>query len=298
MRHITTLYSVAAAFLFAFISVACGEDEEVLTPNETFVDKFDIPASASGPEADLKREFYARNGSYLIFNDTLSAVRDASGNLKVETVDFEWSLTSSGDDTDEWEFFETIEEQRAAAEIVKKHILPYIKDGAMRPYSVLPFKSIVTSSGKIVYYKDNWRCFGVNLAEIMPAADDAERKALVLDMFKRIYKGKYSSSSEEADPFHEVCAEYSGEYICDYFPEWEDETDMEIIYSLGYISYKTNKKPYNEKFLTKSNDYTDFVNLVFDNTTEEVYAKYGRYEKIILKYEMIKALVEKVGIKI
>ena len=298
MRHITTLYSVAAAFLFAFISVACGEDEEVLTPNETFVDKFDIPASASGPEADLKREVYARNGSYLIFNDTLSAVRDASGNLKVETVDFEWSLTSSGDDTDEWEFFETIEEQRAAAEIVKKHILPYIKDGAMRPYSVLPFKSIVTSSGKIVYYKDNWRCFGVNLAEIMPAADDAERKALVLDMFKRIYKGKYSSSSEEADPFHEVCAEYSGEYICDYFPEWEDERDMEIIYSLGYISYKTNKKPYNEKFLTKSNDYTDFVNLVFDNTTEEVYAKYGRYEKIILKYEMIKALVEKVGIKI
>ena len=298
MRHITTLYSVAAAFLFAFISVACGEDEEVLTPNETFVDKFDIPASASGPEADLKREFYARNGSYLIFNDTLSAVRDASGNLKVETVDFEWSLTSSGDDTDEWEFFETIEEQRAAAEIVKKHILPYIKDGAMRPYSVLPFKSIVTSSGKIVYYKDNWRCFGVNLAEIMPAADDAERKALVLDMFKRIYKGKYSSSSEEADPFHEVCAEYSDEYICDYFPEWEDERDMEIIYSLGYISYKTNKKPYNEKFLTKSNDYTDFVNLVFDNTTEEVYAKYGRYEKIILKYEMIKALVEKVGIKI
>ena len=298
MRHITTLYSVAAAFLFAFISVACGEDEEVLTPNETFVDKFDIPASASGPEADLKREFYARNGSYLIFNDTLSAVRDASGNLKVETVDFEWSLTSSGDDTDEWEFFETIEEQRAAAEIVEKHILPYIKDGAMRPYSVLPFKSIVTSSGKIVYYKDNWRCFGVNLAEIMPAADDAERKALVLDMFKRIYKGKYSSSSEEADPFHEVCAEYSGEYICDYFPEWEDERDMEIIYSVGYISYKTNKKPYNEKFLTKSNDYTDFVNLVFDNTTEEVYAKYGRYEKIILKYEMIKALVEKAGIKI
>ena len=298
MRHITTLYSVAAAFLFAFISVACGEDEEVLTPNETFVDKFDISASASGPEADLKREFYARNGSYLIFNDTLSAVRDASGNLKVETVDFEWSLTSSGDDTDEWEFFETIEEQRAAAEIVEKHILPYIKDGAMRPYSVLPFKSIVTSSGEIVYYKDNWRCFGVNLAEIMPAADDAERKALVLDMFKRIYKGKYRSSSEEADPFHEVCAEYSGEYICDYFPEWEDERDMEIIYSVGYISYKTNKKPYNEKFLTKSNDYTDFVNLVFDNTTEEVYAKYGRYEKIIQKYEIIKALVEKVGIKI
>lgn len=218
MRHITTLYSVAAAFLFALLSVACGEDEEPLTPNETFVDKFDIPASASGPEADLKREFYARNGSYIIFNDTLSAVRDASGNLKVETVDFEWSLTSSGDDTDEWEFFETIEEQRAAAEIVEKHILPYIKDGAMRPYSVLPFKSIVTSSGKIVYYKDNWRCFGVNLAEIMPAADDTERKALVLDMFKRIYKGKYGSSSEAVDPFHEVCAEYSGEYICDYFP--------------------------------------------------------------------------------
>lgn len=298
MRHITTLYSVAAAFLFALLSVACGEDEEPLTPNETFVDKFDIPASASGPEADLKREFYARNGSYIIFNDTLSAVRDASGNLKVETVDFEWSLTSSGDDTDEWEFFETIEEQRAAAEIVEKHILPYIKDGAMRPYSVLPFKSIVTSKGKIVYYKDNWRCFGVNLAEIMPAADDAERKDLVLDMFKRIYQGKYGSSSEAVDPFHEVCAEYSGEYICDYFPEWEDERDMEIIYSLGYISYKTSKKPVNEKFLTKSNDYTDFVNLVFDNTPQEVYAEYGRYEKIILKYEIVKALVEKAGIKI
>lgn len=287
-----------AASLLAILSASCGEDEELLTPNETFVDKFDVPTSVSGPEADLKRDFFARNGCYIIFNDTLSAVRDGVGNLKVETVDFDWNLTTSGSDTDEWELFETIEEKRDAADIIEKYVLPYIMDGDMRPYSVMPFKSIETSNGKMVYYKTCWRCFGINLAEIMPATDEAERKTLVLNVFKKIYDRKYNSSDEAVDPFHEVCEVYSGEYITDYFPEWEDDRDMEIIHSLGYLSYKTNKKPSKEKFLTQSKDYTDFVNLVFDNTPEEVYEMYGAYEKIILKYEMVRNLVNQAGIKI
>ncbi len=297
MRH-TTLYGITAMTLLVLLSSACSDDEEALTPNAPFIDKFDVPVSATGAEADLRRDFYARNGCYIIFNDTLSAVRDASGNLKVETVDFEWNLTTSGRDTDERELFETIDDQREAAAVMEKYILPYIKDGAMKPHAVMPFKSIMTSKGKVVDYKESWRCLGINFADIMSTTDEAGRKTVVMEIIKKIYKSKVSYSAEKVDTFHEICEEYSGEYISDYFPEWEDERDMEIIYSLGYISYKTNKKPANEKFLTQSNDYTDFVNLVFDKTPEEVYEMYGRYEKIILKYEMVRSLVNETGIKI
>lgn len=296
MKH-SAIYRLVIVSLCTAFMAACSDDEEILLPNDTFVDKFDIPAGATGPEAELRREFYARNGCYIIFSDTLSVVRDEFGNLLVETVDFEWNLTTSGSESSEWELCEDLDEKREAAGIIEKYILPHIMDGAMRPHSVLPFRSIVDKYDDQVSFKQSWRCLGLNMSDFAGAAED-EYDEIAMNLLKAVFKSKVSSSDEELDPFHEVSEEYTSEYISDYFPEWEDDQDMDIIYNLGFISYKKSKKPVNDKFLSSSNDYKAYVDLVFDYSPEQVKEMYGRYDKIMTKYEMISKFVENVGIKV
>ena len=85
--------------LSGVFATSCSDDEEILEPSVGVVDNlFAVPDDATGPEAELRRNFFKETGTYLMFNDLLSHTvigQDAYGNdvYKDEYIDFTYNLT-------------------------------------------------------------------------------------------------------------------------------------------------------------------------------------------------------------
>lgn len=300
-----TLYLLMAVSAVQLTS--CSSDEEVLAPTTDYNDnKFAVPDDATGPEAELRREFYSATGIYLLFTDLLERKLigvDAYGDevWKEDRVDFDYNLTSSGDGAPVMTEFDSYDQYKKAADFVKEYVYPHIEGSTLTPFSIL----LVNSIEKENYYGgfdqmnmfSCWRCtaLAIDLDEI----DAGNQEQYAVELLKAIVKDKFDIYGKDMDPFYTLSYEYAREYIIDYDPNW-DRTDMTIVYQMGYLGYyKYGSNPARDYFYSSygDNDFTDFYNAVMGVDESEFMAEYGDYPRLVEKYNIVKSCILKAGYK-
>ncbi len=304
MRHITN-YIAGLVSLVAPMFCACSDDE-VLTPDPAYPNFFEVDASDNSPEAKLRRDFKERTGIYLLFNDHLATYVDADGVEKVEMVDFDWDLTSHFEQYYRFSYLEDQSEKEAATAMIEKYFLPYIDvpGSRFRPYSIL-----IPATIEVDRYNDDdwrskdylscWRCFAVNASRWNGISDD-DAKTLGFSLVRSLVDDNLSSSSSDLDDFYAVSYEYYDSYPAEAFPGWMDYQDVTLVYEAGFLTYYPDfdGDPDYDSFPFESTDYRLFKDAIFNEDEAEFREKWSDYPKIIEKYEILKRIIENLGLNL
>lgn len=297
------IFGLISICSFAFIS--CSEDEEILEPSGVADNKFAVPSDATGPEAELRRDFFAQTGVYMMFDDLLSREYkglDKDGNeiWAEERIDFAYDLTDYGLNPPKFVMLESQEEKERAASLIKTYVLPHIEGGALTPFSFLAVKSLERYRTSYPYeYEDAytvscWRCLAIATGE-WAEAEGEERDAITATILKDLLSSKISYTSEAAKPFTEISYEYSGMYLDEIYDDWDDNKDISRVYELGFLSHRSGY--YGDWLPYTSDDFNAYFDLVLSMDESEVMEKYGEYAMIVTKYNLIKDALESLGYK-
>lgn len=296
----------AGCIALASLVVSGCSDEETLTPGPNFPNYFEVDATDNSPEAQLRRDFYDRTGIYLIFNEVLATYTDVDGIEKVEKVDFDWNLTSDFEQFYRFTYLEDYEKEARVASMVEKYLLPYIniKGGTFRPFSILITESIEVDSynsnnWKSKNYLSCWRCFAVNGNDWLDLSDD-EAKTFGRSLIRKIVDDNLSSYSPELDDFYAISGEYYDSYPAEAFPGWMDYQDVTLVYEAGFLTYYPDSygDPDYDNFPYESTDFRLFKDAIFNEDEAEFREKWADYPKIIEKYEILKQIIENLGLNL
>ncbi|MCI9172066.1 MAG: hypothetical protein HFJ92_03020 [Muribaculaceae bacterium] len=292
--------------LSGVFATSCSDDEEILEPSVGVVDNlFAVPDDATGPEAELRRNFFKETGTYLMFNDLLSHTvigQDAYGNdvYKDEYIDFTYNLTSSGGYAPIFEYITDDNAKEAAADLFLKHMYPHVEGSSLLPFSVLLVDNLQTA-GYSGEYKDAstascWRCLAVSMGKLLEATDE-EAATLAKAVLKDLVSTHVGVYNDEFEEFLDLSYEYAGEYITDYIDDW-DRSDMTLIYEMGYLSYMESwRGPQSDYFPYENVDFNNFFNAVMDRDEADFMAEFGEYPLIVTKYNIIKNVIISLGYK-
>ncbi len=299
LDKIIGLACIIAATGFA----SCSDDNEDLIPGPT-VDNFFAPDPAdNSEEARMRRDFYKENGIYLLFSDTLATYIDSNGLERVETVDFKWTSLTTHDVLTTVTYDKIPESERqASVDWATAYFLPYIKDGKLKPYSILLVDNLMKEDGyspEDIDFYNTWRCFTINMTNLH-GVEGEEAKILGKELLRTLVDQKLTDSSPELSDFFAICDEYYGNYISDLFPDWTSEQDLTEIYRLGFLDYNEHwsGRPINDSFLYSDDDLDSFKDAVFNEDEAEFREKWAEYPLILQKYDLLLECFENLGVNL
>lgn len=293
------LLAMAAAVGFT----GCSDSEDILEPsNEKFDNPFAVPDGMTGPEAEIRRDFFKNTGIYLIFNDTLRTYTDRFGVERTELVDFDYTFTGSPTHPNRrFEYIENTEEMKIVADLIAENLAPRIKDGQFRPFSIIPLKDMATQNYSGAKWEDkktftNFRCLAVNVDPILDAETPEDAVNAVNDVIIDLINSKISVWDASMDEFFESVDELSSEYISDYIDDWD--RDITQVNELGFLRFYESWSISYDYFPNRKNDFADYLDLVIKKTSAEVEELYGEYPVIMNRYEFLANYIRKMGVKI
>jgi len=295
--------------VFAAIGMAsCSDDDaEILEPTTGYNDnKFAVPADATGPEADLRREFYADHGINLVFSEILEREylgKDAYGDdvWKEHKIDFRYNLTSMSEEGPTFTEYDNIEDKKAATCFVEDYILPHISESSLKPFSFLLVDALKKPRngtwGTLIdgKYVSCWRAMALAIGDVADMSD-AEKRDLSVSLLKDIVNEKLDKYSKSLDPFYDLSYEYDNERVSDYDPNW-DRTDMSIVYEMGYLSYFEHWRGPERDYFDAYTDFDDYYDAVMSRDYEDFMAEFADYPRVITKYNLVRACIIDAGYK-
>lgn len=290
----------------------CSCQEEDLNLGE--LDNAFLPSPDATDEiSELRREFYEATGVYLLFNDTLRHEYggvDAYGNpyYDTELLTLGWNFISSSSNPTRYvyEYLETDEQKRTAAQWLQEYLVPYLANAL--PYSLLVVNNIdhyVVDGNQYEYESSplsasDFRCMALNVSGLWDSDD--------LQSYAQEFCYEFVFFSWGADPwdydYNEIAYEFYNYSSWDY--EY-DKADYMIPYGIGeeydaqYITrfyrYGFLVNTSEEEMPDYKSDAISYIKACLTMTDEEFREKYGAYEAVMEKYEIIKPLVDESGIK-
>jgi hypothetical protein len=287
---------------------ACSNNDEDTTPSYADQNLFSPTAEDNSQTATLRRNFFNKVGSYLIFNDTLKHVQngtDAYGNTlwNTETVDLEYSqLGTSNNYVYTFKYLTDYNAQLQAVQLLENKLTPRL--GKAVPYSFLLVDSItrwddadgdgelaIVSKRKVPYptYVIGSRCYAVSLNGGKAFTDDTYFDLI----FTQIVSDKLShSSSEKLTKFYSYGEKYYGEYKDDlgYKLGYSDLNDS-IAKTMGFW------EDHNYDFFgVKKYDLQNFQNAIFKYSVAEVEQMYAGFPLVVEKFKLLREVVEEMGV--
>lgn len=286
---------------------ACSEDD--IVPNTLEENYFLEPITSSEFELALQKEFFEKEGVYLLFNDTLSREYlgdDVSGNpvYDYQIVDLSYSMIASAG-AFAFQYLQADEEKQAAADFLSDNVLPSLGE-SMRPYSFLVvdvleyyedyYGELVLVDGTIVY--SGWNCTAIAVQGINEMSE-AEQESYRLQLLKSMANNKMQLLDESVfDEFYAFCESYYSTYFMyeeaeAFCQEYPTQYDLGFLstYSYGYNGYM-----WLVNFKAKSYDLEDYTNAIFDTPEEEFRETYADYPIVLEKYQILKDIIESLGI--
>lgn len=244
----------------------------------------------------LRREFYKRNGVYLLFSDTLG-VREKK-TLAGKTV-YEYQILGYdmftpvwSEDSFSYHYYTVYDEQREAAKFVEEQILPAISE-VFWPNALLLLN-------RLEYFKYNYWPAGFVFSNLSAynklqgmilgcgdiwQATDPEKEALKNDILKGIVLAKTSLlPAEELELFY------------NYSKDWYNVNTYQIpdLQAVGLlqregVSYWTTDKDH---------DLAAFIERIFSLSKPEFYETFSDYPLVLKKMEVLVSILQKYGVKI
>lgn len=281
-----------------FVSITSCTEEDDLTPSGIADNYFAVPDNATDEVSTLRKNFYEKNGVYLLFNDTLrheqrGVYEDGTPIWFTETIDFNYNISTIGTGAYQFVYLNNQQDREIAASMVEKHILPHLGKGWL-PYSLLLLDTIKSRD-----WRGNWstvdcissiRSMGIGVGEAIEKTEE-EQGAFCKGMLSMLVVDRVEELDESLfEEFDLFCAEYYGEDYEDFGLDWMSPADEEL-YELGII--------YKPLFTFPDNamDRKYFAQYAVELTEEEFQEKYGAYPIVMQKYEIIKEIISDLGYK-
>lgn len=305
MKSRILLYTIAlAGCLFA-----CQQEDE-LVPSHT-PNPFSPLPGASDEEAKLRAGFYEATGCHLLFNDTIRREYkglDENGKpfYETELVGLEYTLTSVGASRFEFDYLQTLEQKRRAAQFLQNDLFPYIK--SIMPYSILIVNGMDEYQQFEDYYEyaaspltySNMRCLALNVNQLWKLSEN-ELKEFAQDvcceMIFASFGGdplyNYADDSGKAKEFFKV-----NQY--NYGNAKEGSSWWGGSYSYNPLEMGFLEDPYEDVFMSAKEDALAYIKACLTMTEEEFFGLYGTNDVdgyTRRKYDAIKPLIDETGIK-
>ena len=298
--------------LLVGVLASCAGEDELTAIEDKTTNHFAPDPDAMDEESVLRRNFYDEEKCYLLFNDTLQSEKlstSYAGNdaYFVETVDLGYKIgATSTYNQYQFQYMQSIEEKEAAAAFLQEYIMPHLGK-SLRPFSWLLVNQVssydiytyMTTQYKLVVGE---RCIAISLNGIL-SMSDAAKESLAKEIFASYLGEKFAQQESALTSFYEPVAHLHDSYIGDLglnnynVMNWMNENGFVspiITYKLdlGYyvlILYSTSMCP------SKNLDVSDYTNLIFTYTMDEIRAQYGAYPLIVERAEILNNLIVKLG---
>lgn len=294
-------YILAGFVSFGFLS-SCG-NEDSLIGEEIQINNIFLPdANDHSKVAELRRTFYKKENSFLLFNDTLYHEQigtTASGEpyYKTETLDILYSVGSTNQYANNfiYGYLLKYDEQKEASAFLSERILPHLGK-KLRPFSWLLVSSIKQHLYGDVY--DNFkvlsgeRCLAIAVGDLL-SLSEGEKNELANSLQIEVLSGALASKPE-MNEFYAFCEGLYEQFDFNY-SDYEDHSVY--TYTCGFLTKKKNPTTGLEMNFhpNKSTDVHDYINLVFSSSEEEVRTKFEKYPKVLKKYDIVKTLIDELG---
>jgi len=291
-------YIFGSVLLFGMLC-ACNEEDALVAEEPDVASRFMPDLNDDSQEAELRRNFYKEENTYLLFNDTLYHEllgTDANGEpfYKTETLDILYSVGSDNvyENSHIYEYLSSYEEKESAVNFLQTYLLPHFGK-QLRPFSWLLVNTI-----KYPLYEDVYeypavlsgeRCIAVSVGKLAEMAED-EKLAFAQSLQINVLSGALASK-REMDDFYAF-----GESLYDQF-DFSYMWTPDYAYICGFLNRKINASTgmAMSAHPDKAADVNDFLLLVFNNTEEEVLSQFSGYPIVLKKYEIIKNLIVELG---
>lgn len=275
---------------------ACGS-EDTLKPSNADTYGFEIPESDNSAEATLRRSFQEKYGSYLLFNDTLSngELLDLGYNITASTYAYVYTFN----------YLKTMDEKQQAVDFLTSRILPHL-GSKLRPFSFLLCNSITRYTQDGTNYNLDWqtpypqivsgtRGTAISLSTIEGADEattEAYAKTVLVDLLVSQVQAQATTTLE---PFTSVSSRYYGVYM-DNIPATQ-EANLQLMYAAGFCGAHIAMwgGVYTGVYPDQNEDIQQYVELVVNNTADEVQQKFSAYPLILQKYQTMVNLLNQLG---
>ncbi len=290
---------ILAACMAVLLMAACGDDEDRLeTAYQDPTNNFIPDASAADETSVLRREFYARNGSYLLFTDTLQHYQigtDINGDPKffTEMLNIQYSVGQTGPitDTHTYTYFTTIEEQRFVVDFLEKYVLTHIT-GKLRPFSWFLAKTIEVKSnvGTVTrpFAVTGQRAIVASVGQAQRLSESG-RKTLATRILNTII-GQLVNNNITA--FSEFFT-FSESYYSRSLSVPEGTTREKVLLEAGFISPATSMA--NFYYPTQKDDLTAYALMIISTSEEKLQQTYGQYPAVMKKFEIVRKVLIELG---
>jgi len=303
------IYKLILCSSFALLLFACDKDD-ALTPSNAKENYYAADSDATDPVSVLRQEFFKRDSSYLLFNDTLRhnlLGKDGNGNnvYFTEMVDIGYTMTSSTmPEKYTYKYIESLDDKKAAVTFLESNIIPHLST-KLRPFSWLLVKGIseyktVDEGVSYTYQGDDSyavgdRCTAIAMS-VLSNLDNEGLHEFAQSLLSGILVNKINKqSSSILDSFTKygssLYEKYSGTS-----PLTNDD-NMRLLEESGFIVPYLWGGIYEIMgwYPSKSDDISSFVKLVMTKTEDDVKSQYGNYPIVMDKYYVMKNILLNLG---
>ena len=287
MKNIILLCILMLAFL------GCSDNEE-FTPTNTERNLFDLPDFSSEQEMEIRRNFHASTGVYLLFNDSLGwrEVTTPQGTYTTcDILDLNYNITSKILHSFEFTYLKDIEEKKQAVNFLENEVLSMLPT-SFYPQAILLVDDFLFSEyvfflglqpAKITGAYPTYHATVVGCNGVLQM-NESDRYSYKREILKGILMKSYALlEDKEYTDFYQ----YSDAYYGSYNPYNEE------VMELGFLNV------YNRFFYyEKENDIIGFIMETFSMTEKEFEEKYAAWPIVLQKQKALVKILERNGITV
>lgn len=293
MKHLSILVLVLSACAL----VACG-DEDTPTPKYHSPAPFYQPADDdTSPVAQLRRDFFARTGSYLLFNDTIQRQfvgTDINGDPVnfSETIDLGYYIgyTYNSTDTYSYTYLTAYEQQKQMVDYLDEYVLWHFK-GRLKPFLYFLCNEIKvtyrTGNTSTLYAAAGQR--GVAVAGnylLQRQRTDSQKQQYAQRVIGTMIGQLANNFGEDFAPFYAISSAWYGLTWSQFGTE-----QTSALGSIGFIGpgslsiYAPDAEEDLKQFAVACITYSD----------AEIASRYGRYPLVMQKFQLVKQILGSLG---
>lgn len=293
-KHTLIAIGLAAAFT---VTAGCSSEDapEVEYHNPSMF--FQPADSDNSVEAQMRRKFYADNGSFLLFNDTLQYKflgTDINGDDQyfIELIDpsYEVGGQTSSTVTYRYTYLTDDSTKQAAVDYVNEYIMPHLNK-RLRPFSVFLCQQISVGTYNMTqspYAVANQRCVLIAMNYLMIRQRTEAQKQTYADRVLNIIVNQAAvNNSSSFTTFFSYSSQY---YNVTYGSVGISGTTDEVR-RLGFISTGS----ISGSFPSANIDLQAYTTEATRYSQEELEAKYGEYPVIMNKFAALKSVLTELG---
>lgn len=281
-------YMIVLLPLFA----GCDKSEDT-TPSFADRNVFEPEDGDDSETAQIRRDFYAATGSYLLFTDSLRTVMsgvgaDGSPIFKAELLDvMGYAMVGYGSTTKyEYGYITDPEAQREAVRLVREHLV--WRMGKALPYAFFIVNSIKRRDSEVYETKLlGLRAYAISLNNGEAFTDpETYFRSMIADMMRTKIQ---TMSEDELASFYDFSREYYYEDKTAFGLPATTSADA-VMWNYGFFT-----DIYGKSFPDAAYDLRSWITAVATYSREQFEAKYGSSAKMMSKFDALAAIVEELG---